>query len=292
MTASADPALSARITAVHALPGVRAGSALLRVGDRLVAVQDDAWSMIWIQLPDLTVHPQILQGDGAALPKKHKPDFEAALRATDGSIHLFGSGSAANRCTVARILTISATQTRVKLHPLPALYDAVRQALALDGPPNIEAALHLGHRLRLFHRGAASTASGYVDLPLSALQGEPCNVLTARQLHFGQLDGVPLHITDAALRADGTTIFLAAAEQTDNAIADGPVAGSVIGLLPEEAHATPRWTRLIDPDGYPSRRKTEGLALDADGRAAWLLTDPDSTTLPAELCRVILDGFI
>lgn len=289
LTGFEDPALTARIVSAYPLPGVRAGSALLRRGDSLLAVQDDAWSVAWIALPELAVALQVLHGDGAALPKKRKPDFEAAILAADGAVHLFGSGSRANRCVVARIAADRAT---VELREMPGLYAAIAQALHLDGPPNIEAALVHGDRLRLFHRGAAAAPSASVDLALATLHGAPPEILASQRYRPGSLDGVALHITDAANLEGGRTAFLAAAEHTDDAIADGPVAGSVIGLI-ETVAPQPRlrWARLIDADGRPSRRKAEGLVMDDDGRGAWVLTDPDSTEHPAELCRVTLAGF-
>lgn len=290
LTGIEDPALRANITAVHPLHGVRAGSALLRVADRLVAVQDDAWSVAWIALPGLAVTTQVLMGNGAALPKKQKPDFEASVLAPDGTIHLFGSGSAANRCVVARI---AADRAAVELRDLSALYTAVGHALDIVGSPNIEAALLHDDRLRLFHRGAGAATSGSVDLPATVLHGGPFRILARQQYEFGHLDGVALHITDAAGMAGARTAFLAAAEQTDDAIADGPVAGSVIGLIePGGTSSRLRWARLIDPDGRPSQRKAEGLVMDDDGCGAWVLTDPDSTEHPAELCRVVLTGYV
>lgn len=289
--------LQAQITACYPLPELRAGSALLRMGQRLLAVQDDAWSVAWITLPERTLQLQRLQGTGQPLSKAQKPDFEAAAQAKDGSIYLFGSGSTPERCTLVRIQPQALpARAGVELLHRPALYAAVRAALALSHPPNIEAALLLNDRLRLFHRGAGTNASARVDLALTALRGGPATILAVEPYELGQLDGIPLHLTDVAQFPDGRTAFLATAEQTMDAVADGPVAGSVIGLFPEaeagrQAATRPHWARLIDPDGRPSRRKAEGLSLDDDGQAAWILTDPDASDQPAELCRLRLDGF-
>ncbi|MFD4180424.1 DUF6929 family protein [Rhodococcus sp. NPDC058514] len=281
--------LSARLVAVNPLPGVRAGSALVRVGARLLAVQDDAFCAAWIDLPGLGVTPLPLKGDGAALAKKDKPDFEAALRAPDGSVHLLGSGSLENRCTLARIDPDGAAVT---LREMPEIYESVRRALDLGDRPNIEGAGVDGSRLRLFHRGAGSAPSASVDLPVGVLDGDRPEVLGFNRFDLGTLDGVGLGITDAAILGHDRAVFLAAAEQTDDAIADGPVAGAAVGLI-EGANGplAVRWTRLLESDGRPSRRKVEGLAVDDDLRGGWLITDPDDPDRPAELCRVALDGF-
>lgn len=283
--ASQDPIPSARIVAVHPLPGVRAGSGLLRVGNRLLAVQDDAWCIAWISLPGLAIELQPLKGNGAPLPKKRKPDFEGACRTPDGSIYLLGSGSLANRCAVVRV---DPARSAVVLAQRPAIHDCVQQALQLAGRSNIEGATVTGDRLRLFHRGVGTRQSGFVDLPLAVLGGAIPVALAARSFDLGRLDGVPCHLTDAAVTRDGRTMFLATAEDTDDAIVDGPVVGSVIGWFDESGDTpTPRWMRLHEADGSPSVRKAEGLAMDDDGNGAWILTDQDDAGVPADLCRVV-----
>lgn len=286
-----DCTLSARIVAVHSLPGVRAGSALLRIGNSLLAVQDDAWSVVWIDLPQLTLTPHILQGDGAALAKPQKPDFEAAIYTDDGIVRLFGSGSTAQRNVMVE-MTLASRQ--IRLCDMRDLYLVMAQALKLDGSLNIEAASVCDDRLRLFHRGAGLRPSGCVEFSLDVLHGARPQVLSTQYYQFGHLEGVALHITDVALMGCGRTAFLAAAEQTEDAIADGWVAGSVMGWIEDSAVSSQsalRWSRLLEADGQVSRRKAEGLVMDDDGQAAWLLTDPDAADRPAELCRVLLEGF-
>src|SRR5215831_8808439 len=100
--ASADPALGARVVAARPLPGITGGSALLDIDGRLLAVHDDAFRVSWIA-PSFAVTPLVLVGDGDALAKADKPDFEAAVRTGDGAVHLLGSGSTPLRCVLARI---------------------------------------------------------------------------------------------------------------------------------------------------------------------------------------------
>jgi hypothetical protein len=104
LAAIEDATLAARVVAEHPLPGVGAGSALLKIGERLLAVHDDAFRVSWIDLPSLNVTPLVLAGDGAPLPKATKPDFESAVYTRrDESVYLLGSGSTAARCKIARI---------------------------------------------------------------------------------------------------------------------------------------------------------------------------------------------
>jgi hypothetical protein len=284
-----DHTLGARIVSTRPLAGVTGGSALLAVGGRLLAVHDDAFRVSWIELPSFVVTPLVLAGDGAPLAKADKPDFEAAVSAPDGSIHVLGSGSTARRCVLARI---DPSNSAVALRQRPALYGCVQDALDCGVRPNIEGAIVAGERLRLFNRAAGRTPNASVDVPLESLDGAAPRVLALRRFELGALDGVRLGFTDVAILGAGRCAFLAAAEAAPDAIADGPVTGSVVGLLePAPSGETARWARLVAGDGRPSALKVEGLVVDADTRGAWLLTDSDDEGTPAELLRVELTGF-
>jgi hypothetical protein len=290
LIARRDDALVARITGSRPLSRadgayVRAGSALVRDGARLLAVQDDAHAAVWIDPVTRALEPLVLEGAGGPLPKSEKPDFEAAfVRA--GTVWVLGSGSKPSRRRVAQV---DAARSRVvAVHDRSALYEAV--AVELGMPPNIEGAVPVGDRLRLFHRGPGRRrdANFVVDVPLAAFEGGSPRILSVLACDLGELGGLYLGFTDAVPLDAGRIAYLAVAEDTPDGIADGPIAGAAVGIL-EEGGA--RWAPLLEADGSASRRKVEGVALDPDGRAGWLLTDPDDPALPAELCRVELGGF-
>lgn len=260
---------------------MRAGSALVRLGGRLLAIQDDAWQAWWIAPRTRRLEPLLLKGSGRHRTKKKKPDFEAAFRGVDGAVWVLGSGSLPNRCSIARIDAVG----RISIRHAGALYRTVASALGM--PPNIEGAVPVGDRLRLFHRGPgrAPAANAMLDLSLDVLEGAEPEVLSVRVCDLGGIGGLSLGFTDAvALRPD-RVLYLAVAEDTPDGIADGPIAGSAVGLIEGSAA---RWTPLLENDGSASRRKIEGVTLDADRRGGWLLTDPDDPGLAAELCRVVL----
>jgi len=283
-----DPSLAALVVASHPLLGVTGGSALLDVDGRLLAIHDDAFRVSWIDPESLLVTPQILQGDGAPLAKPDKPDFECAVRTADGAVYVLGSGSTAKRCIVARIDAGNA----VTLRQRPALYRSIEKALGSGERPNIEGAIIVGERLRLFNRAAGHTPNASVDLSIAVLHGRESRVLALQVFELGTLHDVRLGFTDAALLPDGRSLFLAAAEDAPDAIADGPVAGSVVGLLePGSTGVAARWTRLLGTDGQPSPYKVEGVVVDRDVRGAWLLTDSDDPRVPASLLRIELRGF-
>jgi hypothetical protein len=287
--AAEDRALAARVVATHRLEGVTGGSALLEVDGRLLAVHDDAFRVSWIARPSYAVTPLVLAGDGAPLAKADKPDFEAAVRTPDGAIHVLGSGSGAKRCVLARI---DPETSAVALRHRPGLYRCVQNALASGERPNIEGAVVDGDRLRLFNRTAGRTPNASIDLPLEALDGGAPRAIALATFELGALDGVRLGFTDVAALRDGRSAFIAAAEDAPDAIVDGPVAGSVVGLLePTASGIRARWTRLCGADGRPRAYKVEGLVVDRGSRGGWLLTDADDPHAPAALLRIELVGF-
>lgn len=280
VVASREDRLAARISGSWPLPGVRAGSALLRLGDRLLAVQDDAFAAAWIDPDTRATRPLVLRGPGAALDKQAKPDFEAAF-AHDGRVWILGSGNRPNRCCIARIdLEAGAA---VLLNALP-LYGAIGRELGVAA--NIEGVVPMADRLRLFHRGPgrSAKASFTVDVPLDVLEGAPPRILGVANYDLGVLQGTFLAFTDAVAIGRNHVCYLAVAEDTPDGIADGAIHGAAIGLI---GPSGTRWDVINEADGSVSKRKAEGLALDAAG-GGWLLTDPDDPKQPAELCRLEL----
>lgn len=290
ITARLDPALSARIVEVTALPGVRAGSALVEAGGRLLAAQDDAFTLMWIDPATRARTPLILKGAGGPLPKFEKPDFEAALVSftSEGSaekVYVLGSGSTPNRRLIARVDVARGAAELLSAEPL---YAALERALGTT--PNIEGAVLISGVARLFHRGSGGTpgADAAIDVPAEALDGAPPGDLRAVHYNLGAIGQIPLTFTDAApLDGGRRALYLAVAEDTPNAIADGPILGAAMGVL-EEGGA--RFALILEADGSRSVRKPEGIALDRGARSGYLLTDPDSPDTPAELCKFVLEG--
>ena len=278
--AQREERLNARIRESWPLPGVRAGSALLRLGDRLLAIQDDAFAAVWVDPETRKTAPLVLRGPGGAMDKKSKPDFEAAF-AHDGRVWILGSGALPNRSCIARI--DPKTGEVVLLNALP-VYGALGRELGVT--PNVEGAVPLGDRLRLFQRGPGRSAKANytVDMPLDVLAGAPPKILGVTNYDLGVLQGTFLAFTDAVAMGRSHVAYLAVAEDTSDGIADGAIHGAAIGLI---GPSGTRWDVINEADGSISKRKAEGLALDAAG-GAWLLTDPDDPKVPAELCRVEL----
>lgn len=277
-----DDGLRATLSSIEEIAGVRAGSALLAVDDRLLVVGDDAHAVAWVDPATGTVTHQALAGEGERLEKSRKPDFEAAFH--DGEdVWLLGSGSLSNRWLATRLPRPG--DARATAHDLSAFFAAL--AVALGEPPNIEGAVIADGVLRICHRATLDDPDVLVDLSPDVLYDGRPRILGTRTLSVGSLGGVPAHVTDLAALADGRLAFLAAAEETDDPVLDGPVAGAAFGVIEGD---TARWTPILGLDGQPSAVKAEGLVVDPDLDGGWLVTDRDDPDLAAQLCRLELTG--
>ena len=302
--AERDPLARARVVARQTLrydaafaqlvgaPWVRAGSGLVRLGKRLLVIQDDALWLSWLdESGQLRASP--LASDGPLLfdDKRRKPDFEAVTLVDDKAV-VFGSGSLPSRERIA----IVEHDGKPRLVQASELYRALRREPRFAGSQlNVEGAFVEGPQLVLCNRdnGAGGRFDATVELPVQALldylaspsSTPPPPLGKIEQYSLGAVAGVRLTLTDAALR-DGRRYYLAAAEATPDAIADGPVLGVSIGLLTE----APRYALIESENGVPLRDKVEGLTPGA-APGQWLaVVDADDPAQPAQLLSLQTEG--
>lgn len=293
---------------------VRAASALAWIGGRLVVVQDDANFLALLDplaagrsegvvLP--AGHEGKRQFDAPRGNKAHKLDLESCVTVTEGGEELciaFGSGStrARERILVARDLDTPAPS--IELVAAPALYAGLRNAHEFAGTElNIEGAVLFDEAdLRLFGRGNGAARDGRTPVNASctldwrafrAYLGDSANAppepRSIQRYELGSIDGVPLGFTDAIAWGDGV-LFSAAAEASPDAVEDGRVAGSVIGVIP--AHGPARSILIVGEGGAPFAGKIEGLATGPDDRTLYAVADEDDPAKPSELCEVDIAG--
>lgn len=220
--------------------------------------------------------PLLPGGADAVVAKADKPDLEALVEWTDGSLLALGSGSRPNRERAFRVDRSGAVEA-IDLSPLYA-------ALRRDIPDlNIEGTARVGTALVLAHRGVGrGDPSRLLTLEVDALlkrraSAWPADALRdSRPVDLGALDGVTLGFTDLATGPDGALHFLAAAEDTDDPYLDGACKGSVIGRIEDDG--TARVLARLRPDV-----KAEGLAWDAMTQAWAIVTDADDPSLRAKL---------
>lgn len=283
---------------------VRAASAIARLGPGWLVAQDDATHGAWwtpSSVQRLRLFPPVdgfdlfEPGDGT---KALKPDLEAACEVdVDGvpGVLALGSGSTPRRMRAALVLDAPGG-VQVLVADLSPLYDAAAQALGLpDDQINFEGACRVGPALRWFNRGnqRAGVDSMSVDVDLATLVrsvvagGDVGRVVVRNPLRYalGEVDGVGLTVTDAVVVGNGQILLSAAAEDTPNAVDDGPVVAAALALL--EGDRVAAIAPLAGPD-LPAP-KVEGLALRHTGADALSLLavvdddDPQAASVGLEV---------
>lgn len=299
INATQRPGLTARIVSARALDGVGAGSALVWFKGRLLVVQDDAPSVVWIDVATGQTERLVLEGTGEALEKKAKPDFEVAFLGPGQEVTILGSGSSAIR---RRRATVNLDSNTVRLYEEGALYDALEDVVrelanvdlvtsakvpgTFEHLVNLEGGVIWRNLLRLFHRGAGPIPSAVIDLELDVLAGAAPRIVGVSSYNLGQVCDKLLHFTDSTLLRDKLA-YLAVAEDTPNAVDDGPVVGAALGFIDGD---TAYWTPIVEASGELSTRKVEGIAMDPESGLIYGVTDPDDPNRPAELLTIAVLG--
>ncbi len=292
---------------------VRAASSLARIGDALVVVQDDA-NFLGVLRPRsdaiaVTLPPGrdgLRQFDDLRGNKPFKLDLEssiATVTAGEPTLYAFGSGSSPAREHVVIARGWDTGAIAVEMIETPALYQALRSAADFAGSElNLEGVALRGDEVWCFGRGNGA-ARGDV-MPINATCVLPWRAVleclasggsrrlppptTIARYALGSLDGIPLGFTDAAAIPSGF-LYSAAAEASPDAVRDGPVAGSALGIIDIDGDV--RWTPLTEADEREFDGKVEGIAWDLHSRDVVLaVIDHDDPRVPSELCTIRLEG--
>ena len=229
---------------------VTAASGVVPLGDGWLIAQDDATFAAWRRAGSVTQVRLLPSVDGldrfseAAGTKRLKPDLEAGCPVEiDGepAVLLLGSGSTARRMRGVVVRLVDG-QPVAKAGDLGPLYERAAQRLGLPLEHlNLEGASRHGPTVRWFNRGnrAAGVRSGSVDVPLDALVAavvgrtgaEAVPVDRPRGYPLGEVEGIGLEVTDAIALPDGRVLLSAAAEDSPNAVDDGPVVATALALV-------------------------------------------------------------
>jgi hypothetical protein len=278
---------------------VTAASGIAPLGDGWLIAQDDATFAAWRRpdgvtpvrvLPSVEGHDRFSEAEGT---KKLKPDLEVACPAeVDGepAVLLLGSGSSPRRMRGVLVRLDDGVPV-VQAADLAPLYDRVVRRLGLPMDHlNLEGASRHGDQVRWFNRGnlAAGVRSGSVDVPLEGLvaavlgrdAASSVPVDEPRTYELGEVEGVGLAVTDAIAVPDGRVLLSAAAEDTPNAVDDGPVVATALVLVDGETVLDVAPIPAVDDHVH----KVEGLALRAvrDGEVHLLaVVDDDDPGTPS-----------
>lgn len=278
---------------------VAAASGLAVTGGRLVVAADDL-----VHLASFTEDParggRLHRVLDDVLPTEHadrkrrKPDLEAltilppAPAFPHGALLALGSGSTAarERALVVPLDPGGAPGEVVLVRDLGPVYAALRDH---RDEVNVEAAVVLGDELLLVSRANAGAPANLVarlvlaEVLAWAGGGAPATPRRVAEWHLGDIDGVPLGVTDAAPHPAGGWVFTAAAEDTGDAYADGAVAGAVVGRVDAagEMVATARIGPSVKVEGVVARMVPGGTEL-------LMVTDADDPGAPAALLAAVL----
>ncbi len=287
---------------------VTAASGIAPLGDGWLIAQDDATSAAWRRagsvtsvrvLPPVEGHDSFSEARGT---KRLKPDLEVACPAeVDGepAVLLLGSGSAPRRMRGV-LVRLEDGQPVVQAADLDQLYRRVAECLGLPMDHlNLEGASRHGDVMRWFNRGnlAAGVPSGSVDVPLEGLVAAVLGLGAAaavpvgwpRVYELGEVEGVGLAVTDAIALPDGRELLSAAAEDSPNAVDDGPVVATALVLV--DGGTVLAVAPIPEVGGHV--HKVEGLALREvrDGEVRLLAVvdddDPDTPSTAIDLRAVL-----
>lgn len=279
-------------------PHLSAASGLVRVGRRLYAVADDEHHLaIWQADGDaaapIELH-RILPGDLPQDPvqrKKRKADLEALVALPADAAHpggllvALGSGSRPNR-QLALAITLDSTGMPGGLPTALALadwYDPLRRRFP---DLNIEGALVVNGRFALLQRGNKGDArNAFIEYSLAQAhdwfagrRNTPPAVLRIVEMALGDAGGVPVGWTDGTALPDGSWVFSAVAEDTDNSYRDGACVASAIGWV--SANGV-----LLRMEQMARAPKVEGLALGTQGQLL-MVTDSDDPATASKLLSI------
>jgi hypothetical protein len=226
--------------------------------------------------------------DGSRGNKRYKLDLEAALVLPDGRFLAFGSGS----LPVRERLVLLEPGKAPRLRDAPDLYAALRRRVEFAGSElNLEGALVRSGMIELFQRGngvvfaEVQPVNAVGSLALGAFlrwldeAAPPPELERVLRIDLGRSRDVALGFTDAALRADGSIVFLACAEASPDAVTDGEVVCMRLGVL-EPDRAT--LIDIVDAFGRPCLLKLEGIDARPDDPDRFdVVADVDDPTAPA-----------
>jgi hypothetical protein len=289
-----------------------AASGLVRVKRRLFVVADDEFHIAVLDdiEPDGAgtlaqgVEPvrleRMFEGTLPADPvrrKKAKPDVEslAALPPLPGcpfgALLALGSGSRPTRET-GLLMALDAAGNlngRMAQVSFSALYTVLKKRFVTL---NIEGAFVLSGELRLLQRGLKGNprSNACISYDWNTMAPWLAGTQTAlpapkavQLMDLGEVDGVPLSLTDGAALDGGRWVFCAVAEDTRHAAQDGPCVASAVGVV----GANGRVLALHRLQGHP---KVEGIAARLDGNTAvlTLVTDADDPAVASVVLKVCM----
>ena len=283
-----------------------AASGLLQVKEYLYVVADDENHLgIFSSEQPAKAGTTLTLLDGV-LPDEYeerkaaKPDFEALIllpafeQYKHGALLALGSGSKKKRRqgVVLGLDAQGAVNTEPQIIDFSDLYEALSERFA---KLNIEGGFVRGATLYLLQRGNKKNSENAV-IAISWTEVEqaivdkvvvPSSALgTIQAYSLGTVGDVPLCFTDATLLPNGSWVFSAAAEATEDNYNDGAFVGGAIGVVDRQGS-------LCLLEHIDDQYKVEGVSARVEGDTVTLMlvTDADDASRPAQLLQTRLSGY-
>ncbi|GAB3226941.1 hypothetical protein GCM10027346_09750 [Hymenobacter seoulensis] len=264
------------------LPNLPSASGVEVVGNIAYVIGDDAPYLYQLNAATLAAgqHTQLFESahfSSGRIPKELKLDLECltALTTPTGETGLLvlGSGATAAREQGFWVPLPKAAGSAETVYPisLSGLYAALRTHLPPDVVLNLEAVAATATELLMFQRTVGSAKGNLLfRLPLVAtfeyLQHRTIQVPPIRKQLFElpMIDGKPAGFSGATW-FENTLFVTASVEDTQDAVLDGAVLGSFVGILrlTESSNKVLPVTlaQLELPGGKPYRGKVESIAV-------------------------------
>lgn len=267
------------------IDGFASGSGMARLGSRFYAAGDDD-PFLWILSAGGRAEGKMVLWDSATvkngrIPKPIKPDFEAVTLFPyrgDTVILVFGSGSRSPGRDIIMLADLQGNVERTEADT--AFFRKMRAEVSPD--LNLEGAAHRSGELILLNR-ADNRMIRIPERAFSAFlnSGNP-DTLTFQVHRYAlpPIAGDSATFSGASVMSDGhTLLFSASVEVTQDAVEDGEISGSFIGILDlDRPEQPPAVARVFKEDGRPYLGKieaAEGIFLDDGSIAVTAITDND-----------------
>ncbi|OGX84721.1 DUF6929 family protein [Hymenobacter glacialis] len=295
--------MTAAILSEDTIPGLPSASGIEVIGPVAYVISDDAPFVYLLDATTLAVLAQVqlfksTEFGTGRIPKSTKPDLEALTALTwptgQAGVLAMSSGSTPARENGWFLPVSGGAPVPVRLTPLYAL---LRSLLAPGAVLNLEAAATSATELLLFQRTVGATGGALLfRLPLVAtlrfLAGYGPAPAVARPQLFAvpTIDGRPAGFSGATFVEDRLFVT-ASVEDTADAVLDGPVLGSFVGIIDLKKN-TGTFALLAWADGRAYHGKVEGLSVRrAVAKGRWellLVTDDDAGGSTAVVAEVVL----
>ena len=245
---SVNPSVTVSVLSRVPLPGIPSASGVEAYANRIYVIGDDSPFLYELdtslkQCQQIRLFPDSTE-PGARIPKARKPDFESMLilePAAVPELFVFGSGSKSPERERGFRVPLAGSHRYVPSEfSLSTLYDAFRKHpdITGSGTLNIEGAAATSDHVIFLQRKSGNSRNAAILIAKLAFAGwlEHPNIVppfSILSFDLPLLQNVPAGFSGIT-HATGTPNFLfsASAENTDNAIDDGTILGSLIGFFP------------------------------------------------------------